>query len=116
MSGGRHTYGIYWKINLHQVSSLSSYLLTLVSNILIGHIQDVMPKCTHFANDIILIEESPKDVNSKLKVWRKILESKDFHLSKSKTEYMKCNFNKKRTTNDLKVKIEEHIIPKVSNF
>jgi hypothetical protein len=32
-------------------------------------------------------------VNQKLELWRRILEGKGFRLSKSKTEYMKCDFS-----------------------
>ena len=44
------------------------------------------------------------------------MELKGFRLSKNKTEYMKCKFNKRQTNDNLEVKIGEHIIPKVSSF
>ena len=31
-------------------------------------------------------------MNQKLELWRETLESKGFKLSKTKTEYMRCNF------------------------
>ena len=31
-------------------------------------------------------------VNRKLELWRQTLESKDFRLSRTKTEYMRCDF------------------------
>ena len=49
-------------------------------------------------------------------MWREALESKGFRLSRNKTEYMECKFNKRQTNNNLEVKIGEHIIPKVSSF
>ena len=104
------------KIGLHQGSSLSPYLFTLVLDVLTGHIQDVVPKCMLFADDIVLIGESREEVNCKLEIWREALESKGFRLSRSKTEYMECKFNKRQTNNNLEVKIGEHIIPKVSSF
>ena len=67
-------------------------------------------------DDIVLIEKSWEDVSYKLEVWKEALESKGFHLSRNKIEYMKCKFRKRQTNNDLEVKIEEHIIPKVSSF
>jgi len=104
------------KIGLHQGSSLSPYLFTLVMDVLTGHLQDAIPKCMLFADDIVLIEESKEDVNGKLEVWREALESKGFRLSRSKTEYMECKFSKKQANNDMEVKIGEHIIPQVSKF
>ena len=58
-----------------------------------------------FANDIILIGKSQKDANCKLEMWREALESKDFCLSRNKTKYMKCKFNKRQTNDNLEVKI-----------
>ena len=45
-----------------------------------------------FANDIVLGYESRAGLAIKLDVWRGVLELKDFHLSRSKTEYMQFNF------------------------
>ena len=36
------------KIGLHQGSSLSLYLFTLILDVLTGHIHDAMPKCILF--------------------------------------------------------------------
>ena len=44
------------------------------------------------------------------------MESKGFRLSRNKTKYIKCKFNKRQTNNNLEVKIEEYIIPKVLSF
>ena len=89
---------------------------SLVLDVLTKHIQDTMPKCMLFANDIVLIAKSQEDVNGKLEMWREALESKGFHLSRNKTEYMECKFNKRPTNNNLEVKIGEYVIPKVSSF
>ena len=45
-----------------------------------------------FADDVVLVDESRTGVNQKLELWREILESKDFRLSRTKIEYMKCDF------------------------
>ena len=97
-------------IDLHKGSSLSPYIFTLVLDILIGYIQKSVLKYILFTNDIILIKESRNDVNYKLKIWRKVLESKYFCLSKNKTEHMKCKFSKRQTHTNFEVKIREHII------
>jgi hypothetical protein len=46
-----------------------------------------------FADDVILVDESRTRVDQKLKLWRRTLEAKGFRLSRSKTEYMKCDFS-----------------------
>ena len=49
--------------------------------------------CMLFVNDIVLIDETTDGLNGKLEQWRHTLESADFTLSKSKTEYLKCGFS-----------------------
>jgi predicted flavoprotein YhiN len=44
-----------------------------------------------FADDGILVDESREEVYRKLELWRQILESKGFRISRTKTEYMKCD-------------------------
>jgi hypothetical protein len=46
-----------------------------------------------FVDDVVLMDESKMRVDQKLELWRQILEIKDFRISRSKTEYMKCDFN-----------------------
>ena len=45
-----------------------------------------------FADDVVLVDESQARVNRKLELWRQTLESKGFRLSRTKTEYMRCDF------------------------
>ena len=45
-----------------------------------------------FADDVVLVDESRTGVNQKLKLRRDTLESKDFRLSRTKTEYIRCDF------------------------
>ena len=55
-----------------------------------------------FADDVVLVDESRTVVNQKLELWRETLESKCFRLSRTKAEYMRCDFG--TTTRE-----EEHI-------
>ncbi|KAM2622784.1 hypothetical protein TB2_027370 [Malus domestica] len=80
-------------VGLHQGSSLSPYLFTLVMDELTGHIQDDIPWCMLLADDIVLIDKTREGVNAKLNLWREVLESKGLRLSRSKTEYMECKFH-----------------------
>ncbi|KAJ7979012.1 Retrovirus-related Pol polyprotein LINE-1 [Quillaja saponaria] len=83
-------------IGVHQGSSLSPYLFALVMDELTYNIQDRAPWCMLFADDIVLVDETREGLNSKLEMWRNALESKGLRLSRTKTEYMECNFSKTR--------------------
>ena len=49
-----------------------------------------------FADDVVLVDQSRAEVNRKLELWRRTLESKGFRLSRTKTEYMMCDFSTSR--------------------
>ena len=80
------------KIGLHQGSALSPYLFALVMDEVTRDIQGDIPWCMLFANDVLLVDKSRTGVNQKLELRRETLESKDFRLSRTKTEYMRCDF------------------------
>jgi hypothetical protein len=80
-------------IGLHQGSALSLYLFALVMDEVTRDIQGGIPWCMLFADDVVLVDESRTVVDQKLELWRRILEAKGFRLSRSKTEYMKCDFS-----------------------
>ncbi|PKA66268.1 ubiquitin-protein ligase E3 C [Apostasia shenzhenica] len=61
--------------------------------VMTGHIQDEVPWCMLFADDIVLVEKTKEGAKAKLELWRNALEFKGFHLSRSKTEYMECTFS-----------------------
>jgi hypothetical protein len=46
-----------------------------------------------FANDVVLVDETRAGVNGKLELWKDALESKGFRISRTKTEYMMCDFS-----------------------
>jgi hypothetical protein len=59
-------------------------------------IQGDIPGCMLFADDVVLVDDSRAGVNRKLELWRHTLESKEFRLSRTKTEYMRCDFSATR--------------------
>ena len=79
-------------------------------------IQDEVPWCMLFADDIVLIDESWEGVNAKLECWRDTLEAKGFRLSRSKTEYLHCRFSTNEGSVVSEVAIEGAIIPRVEKF
>jgi Reverse transcriptase (RNA-dependent DNA polymerase) len=80
------------KIGLHQGSTLSPYIFTLVMDEITKDIQGDISWSMLFADDV-LIDESRIGINQKLELWRQTLESKGFRLSWTKTEYMRCQFS-----------------------
>jgi hypothetical protein len=80
-------------IALHQESALSPYLFVLVMDEVTRDIQVGIPWCMLFANNVVLVDESKTGIDQKLELWRRTLEAKGFRLSRSKTEYIKCNFS-----------------------
>jgi hypothetical protein len=56
-------------------------------------IQGGIPWCMLFTDDVILVDESRTGIDQKLELCRRTLEAKGFRLSRSKMEYMKCDFS-----------------------
>ena len=50
-------------------------------------IQEEVPKCKLFADDIVLANETRSEVNAKLEIWQDALEVKGFRLSKTKSTW-----------------------------
>ena len=103
-------------IGLHQGSALSPYLFTLVMDELTKDIQEEVPWCMLFADDIVLIDETREGVNTKLELWRNTLESKGFKLSRSKTEYMECKFDPTREATQTSLNMLGQEVPKKDVF
>ncbi|KAL5194660.1 Protein transport protein Sec24-like CEF [Glycine soja] len=103
-------------IGLYQGSTLSPYLFTLILDVLTEQIQEIALRCMLFADDIVLLGESREELNERLETWRRALETHGFRLSRSKSEYMECKFNKSRRVSNSEVKIGDHIIPQVTRF
>ena len=81
-------------IGLHQGSVLSLFLFAIVIDELTTSIQDEIPWCMLFADDIVLIDETRAEVNVKLELWWQTLESQGFRIRRTKTEYIECKFSK----------------------
>ena len=80
-------------IGLHKGSTLDPFLCTIIMDELTREIQEEVPWCMLFADDIVLIDETRRGLNEKLEKWRNSLESRGFRLSRPKTEYLRCGFS-----------------------
>jgi hypothetical protein len=78
-------------------------------------IQGDIPWCMLFADDVVLIDESRIGVNQKLELWRQTLESKCFRFSRTKTEYMRCQFNGENS-DDRDVSLDRRVVPMNDTF
>ena len=54
-------------VGLHQGSALCPYLFALVMDELTRHMQDDVPWCMLFVDDIVLVAETKVEVNAKLR-------------------------------------------------
>ena len=100
---------------LHQGSALSPYLFALVMDEVTRDIQGDIPWYMLFADDVVLVDESRTGVNQKLKLWRETLEFKGFRLSRTKTEYIRCDFG---TTiwKEEDISLEDQVVPRKDTF
>ena len=80
------------KVGLHQGSTLSPFIFTVIMEEISKSIWETVPWCMLFADDIVLVAKT-KEANSKLEEWREALEVKGFHISRTKSEYLRCNFS-----------------------
>ncbi|GJU94646.1 retrovirus-related pol polyprotein LINE-1 [Tanacetum coccineum] len=55
-------------------------------------IQESIPWCLIFADDIVLISETLEGLNGRLEQWRKALEDNGLRVSREKTNYYDCKF------------------------
>jgi hypothetical protein len=59
---------------------------------------------------VVLIDESRIGVDHKLELWRQILESKYFIRSRTKIEYMRCQFSG-GNSDDKDVSLDGQVVP-----
>ncbi|XP_021746173.1 uncharacterized protein LOC110712057 [Chenopodium quinoa] len=91
---------------LKKGSALSPFLFATFLNGVTRPIQDEVPWCMLFTNDIILVDETNDGVNAKLEQWRQRLESRGFKLSRIKIEYLVCRFGTQRGISDEVVNLD----------
>ncbi|GKC29909.1 retrovirus-related pol polyprotein LINE-1 [Tanacetum coccineum] len=73
------------EVGLHQGSAISPYLFALIMNEPTRGIQEDIPWCLIFANDIVLLLKSAEGLNNRLENWREVLEDNDPKVSRKKT-------------------------------
>ncbi|KAL6560155.1 hypothetical protein OROHE_006393 [Orobanche hederae] len=69
-----------------------------------------------FADDIVLVAESRREVNVKLELWRSKLKSQGMRVGRSKTEYLLCNFSGETNEEGVEVMISDQLVPHTDKF
>ncbi|XP_074362390.1 uncharacterized protein LOC141702639 [Apium graveolens] len=85
-------------------------------DVLTRGIQDSVPWCMLFVDDIVIIKETRVAVNITLERWRYILESNGLRISRSKTEYLWCNFSNLPIGEGVDVLMADQVLPPKDNF
>jgi hypothetical protein len=68
-----------------------------------------------FIDNVILMDDSRTEIDQELKLWRRTLKAKDFSLSRSKIEYMKCDFSA-TTLEEGDVRLDDQVVTKKDTF
>ena len=63
-----------------------------------------------FADDIVLVAETKKELSNKLDEWREALEGKGLRISRTKTEYLCCYFSGTSPIGEPKVSFGEEVV------
>ncbi|XP_035838294.1 uncharacterized protein LOC110901930 [Helianthus annuus] len=104
------------EIGLHQGSALSPFLFAVLLDELSKSIQEPIPWCMLFADDIVLVAETKQRLNERLEEWRVALEGKGLRISRSKTEYLHCDFSGTVDREDTQITIDSQPVPQVTKF
>ena len=76
------------KVGLHQGSALSPFLFALTMDRLTDEVRREALWTMLLADDIVICEETRKEVERKLESWRYALERRGMKVSRSKTKYL----------------------------
>ena len=95
------------KVGLHQGSALSPFLFAVIMDRLTDEVRRE-PPWTLFADDIVICEETRKEVERRIDSWRCALERRGMKISRSKTEYLCINGE----NDDKIVKMEDTKVPR----
>ncbi|GJR38233.1 ataxia telangiectasia mutated family protein [Tanacetum coccineum] len=106
------------EVGLHQGSAISPYLFALILDELSRGIQEDIPWCLIFADDIALISESVEGLNTRLENWRAALEDNGLRVGREKTECLKCDFSKVEIAHneEVDIHIRDNILQPKESF
>ena len=74
------------KVGLHQGSALSPFLFAVIMDRLTDEVRRKLPWTMQFADDIVICEETRKEVEQRLECWRYALERRGMKVNRSKNK------------------------------
>ena len=77
------------RVGLHQGSALSPFLFNVVFDVLTEGVRRGVPWDIMYADDVVLVGETKREVEERTEEWRAVLESRGMRISRSKTEYLR---------------------------
>ncbi|GKD38477.1 retrovirus-related pol polyprotein LINE-1 [Tanacetum coccineum] len=105
------------EVGLHQGSAISPYLFTLILDEISQGIQESIPWCMIFADDIVLIAESAEGLNNRIEKWREALEDNGLRVSREKSEYLRCDFGRYEVLHqEVGIRIGDRILQPKESF
>ena len=100
------------KVGLHQGSALSPFLFAVIMERLTDKVRREPPWTMLFADDIVICEETRKELERRLESWKYALERRGMKVNRSKTEYLCIN----EGNDDETVKMEDTKVPRLKEF
>ena len=100
------------KVGLPQGSALSPFLFAAIMDRLTDEVRREPPWTMLFVDDIVICEETRKEVEWRLECCRYALKRRRMKVSRSKTEYLCINGK----NDDETVKMEDTKVPRVNEF
>ena len=100
------------KVELHQGSASSPFLLSVIMDRIMDEVNREPPWTMLFADDIVICKKTMEEVEQRLECWRYALERRGMKVNGSKTEYLRVNGRNDKNT----VKMEDIKVLRVKGF
>ena len=71
------------KVGLHQGSALSPLLFIIIMDVISQEVGRAPPHAMLFADDLVLCENTRREVEEQLELWRRAIETKGLRVSRS---------------------------------
>ncbi|GJW49720.1 retrovirus-related pol polyprotein LINE-1 [Tanacetum coccineum] len=95
----------YIKVIRDMYNGAKTRVRTSIGNTEFFSVEEDIPWCMIFADDIMLVSESAKGLNDRLENWREALEANGLRVSREKTEYLRCDFSNSEIAHNKEVEV-----------